>query len=315
MRNCFSGMLTVIIPVYKVADTLDRCIKSVASQSYKQLEILLVDDGSPDSCPQICDRWADRDSRIKVIHKANGGLSSARNAALDVAKGEFVTFVDSDDFIAKDTFMAVMEFMSGDVDMVEYPVWRFYGSQRQSLLTFDDTTYTSFQDYWIKGRAYEHSYMCNKVFRRELFSGVHFPVGKVFEDVSTLPRLLETAHILKTVSVGLYYYCDNPQGITANSNGRELRQLLMAHVNSFSPITDERYYLHLLNIQLDVFARTGDEPVLNTLKIKHVWRQGFKNGLKLLMLNIVRLNVMCRLYCLKYRLSCFMRGKPNNIKL
>jgi glycosyltransferase involved in cell wall biosynthesis len=93
------GMLSVIIPVYNVEGTLDRCVLSVTGQTFESLEIILVDDGSPDSCPLLCDGWAHRDSRIKVIHKKNGGLSSARNAGLDIATGEWVTFVDSDDWL------------------------------------------------------------------------------------------------------------------------------------------------------------------------------------------------------------------------
>ena len=94
-----SGIISVIIPVYKVEQYLEQCIVSVTRQTYQQLEILLVDDGSPDRCGTICDEWAKRDRRIKVIHKENGGLSDARNAGLKVASGTFIAFVDSDDFI------------------------------------------------------------------------------------------------------------------------------------------------------------------------------------------------------------------------
>ena len=91
--------VTVIIPVYKVERYLDACVESVVRQSYADLEILLVDDGSPDRCPALCDAWAEKDPRIKVIHRENGGLSAARNSGIDAAKGEFLLFVDSDDFI------------------------------------------------------------------------------------------------------------------------------------------------------------------------------------------------------------------------
>ena len=94
-----NDLVTVIVPVYKVKNYIDKCIKSILDQSYSNLEILLVDDGSPDECGQICDDYAKKDSRITVIHKENGGLSSARNAALDVAKGDWIMCVDSDDYI------------------------------------------------------------------------------------------------------------------------------------------------------------------------------------------------------------------------
>ena len=96
--------ISVIIPVYNVSQYLHRCVDSVINQTYSDLEIILVDDGSPDDCPIICDEYSKKDARVKVIHKPNGGLSSARNAGLDIATGEYVGFVDSDDWIEEDTF-------------------------------------------------------------------------------------------------------------------------------------------------------------------------------------------------------------------
>ncbi len=95
-------LISVIVPVYKVEKYFDECVESIVNQTYRNLEIILIDDGSPDNCPQMCDDWTKRDARIRVIHKENGGLSSARNAGLDVCKGEYIAFVDSDDFIHRD---------------------------------------------------------------------------------------------------------------------------------------------------------------------------------------------------------------------
>ena len=100
--------ISVIVPVYKVEKFLDRCVESIVGQTYENLEIILVDDGSPDNCPSMCDKWAEKDSRIKVIHKENGGVSSARNAALDAATGDFIGFVDSDDWIEPDMYESLM---------------------------------------------------------------------------------------------------------------------------------------------------------------------------------------------------------------
>ena len=95
-------LISIIVPVYKVEKYLDKCINSIVSQTYKNLEVILVDDGSPDSCGKMCDEWTKKDTRIKVIHKENGGLSDARNFGLDCAKGKYIQFVDSDDYIEKD---------------------------------------------------------------------------------------------------------------------------------------------------------------------------------------------------------------------
>ncbi len=104
-------LISVIIPVFKVEKYLEKCIKSIVNQTIENLEIILVDDGSPDQCPKICDYWASKDSRIKVVHKKNGGLSDARNAGLDIAKGEYISFIDSDDWVALDMYEIMLKAM------------------------------------------------------------------------------------------------------------------------------------------------------------------------------------------------------------
>jgi glycosyltransferase involved in cell wall biosynthesis len=112
------NMISVIVPVYNAEKFIDRCIKSILNQNYNDFEIILVDDGSPDKCPKICDEWAEKDERIKVIHKINGGVSSARNAGLKVAKGEFVTFVDSDDTLSDCALLNMNNLMDSETDFV-----------------------------------------------------------------------------------------------------------------------------------------------------------------------------------------------------
>ena len=102
-------LISVIVPVYKVEPYLDKCVRSIVDQTYQNLEIILVDDGSPDRCGEICDAWAAKDSRIRVIHKENGGLSDARNAGMAVATGKYMGFVDSDDYIAPDMYRLLLE--------------------------------------------------------------------------------------------------------------------------------------------------------------------------------------------------------------
>lgn len=253
--------LSVIIPVYRVEATLDRCVESIVGQTFGDMEVILVDDGSPDGCPSMCDAWAARDSRIRVIHKANGGLSDARNAALDVAQGEHITFVDSDDYLAPDTYAQVMA-QRADSDVIEFPLFRHFGSPLQQEVRFGNHVYGCPGDYWLRGRAYEHSYAWNKVCRRELFSGVRFPRGKVFEDVYTLPLLLDKARRIATTDAGMYYYSYNAQGITATAQGEQLRMLLDAHLSVMERWCDDRYYMHVLNIQSDVCELTGLAPTL-----------------------------------------------------
>ena len=259
--------LSIVIPVYDVESTLDRCLKSVVEQSFADYEIILVDDGSTDRSPQLCDEWAGKDPRIKVVHQQNGGLSAARNTGIELSKGDYITFIDSDDYIGEGTLEAVMSRLDDSIDLIEYPIWRFYGAPHQSLLQLTDTTYDDTTDYWLDGQAYDPTYACNKVYRRRLFDDVRFPVGRVFEDAYTLPRLLRKVRQVVTTSAGCYYYCWNGKGITSTAQGNELRQLLDAHLTAQMPM-DDRYYLKLVNIQIDVCELMGDEPRLQPRAVK-----------------------------------------------
>lgn len=253
--------LSVIIPVYRVEATLNRCVESVVEQTFHDIEVILVDDGSPDNCPQLCDEWSRRDSRISVIHKQNGGLSDARNAGLDAAKGDYVTFVDSDDYLFKETYKRVMAEI-GDADIVEFPLVRFFGSTRENYVSIPKSVYGDMREYWLGAFAYEHCYAWNKIYKRCLFDGVRYPVGRVFEDVATLPLLLKNAHKVCTTDCGLYFYCANDYGITATATGQELQMLLEGHLEVIKNWCDSRYYMHVVNIQLDVCHALGVRPML-----------------------------------------------------
>ena len=276
--------LSVIIPVYRVEATLDRCVGSVLRQQVAEMEVVLVDDGSPDRCPQLCDEWQQKDARIRVIHKENGGLSDARNAGLDIATGDFITFVDSDDFIDDDTYAPLLD-MIEDTDILEYSI--------NDRLSLADRSYDDINAYWLESQAYAHTYACNKLYRRELFNGIRFPKGKVFEDAYTFPLLLKTAHTVRTTSRKGYHYCDNPQGITAQADGHQLAMLLEAHLGNRMPVNDD-YYMRLLNIQIDVWEQTGLPVSLPPRKVDASLLKGSKK-LKAITLNILGINNICRI--------------------
>ena len=287
--------LSIIVPVYKVEQTLERCLKSIAEQSFKDWEAILVDDESPDNCPAISDEWAQRDNRFRVVHKRNGGLSDARNAGIALSSGKYITFVDSDDYVDSYTYAQVLPLMD-DADIVEFPVWRFYGSRKQELLRLQHHIYDDMGDYWLHARAYDHAYAWNKIYRSELFREVRFPVGRVFEDVATLPQLLKHANRVITTDKGLYYYCMNPQGITMQAKGPELLMLLENHLDVLDRWYDQTYYMHVLNIQMDVCELTGEAPRLPRHRINP-----FSKGLsstqrvKSILLNLLGIKGICRL--------------------
>lgn len=287
--------LSVIVPVYQQQATLDGCVDSIAAQT-ADMEIILVDDGSTDRSAALCDDWAARDKRISVIHKANGGLSDARNAGIDQAKGEYITFVDSDDYIEPGTYDALVGVLRKhpEYDILEYPVNQFEGDgKRQSLLSFQDKAYTSMLDYWYATKAYRHTYAWNKLYRRRLFDGVRYPKGRVFEDVSTLPLLLQEAGTVATTSQGLYHYTSNMQGITATAGAREYRMLLDAHVGivgnaAFQPV-DEDYWLELLNIQIMTHELTGDALRIDNIRFRRM------KTVKTMLNNLLGTANLCRL--------------------
>ena len=294
-------MLSIIIPVYCVENTLDRCVKSVVGQSYHDIEIILVDDGSPDHCPEMCDSWAQKDGRIRVIHQNNGGLSDARNVGIDASRGEWLTFVDSDDYIEEGTLEQVMA-ATADNDLVEYPVERFCGSPQESLLTFEPKVYKDMSDYWLNGQAYEHSYVWNKIYRKELFNQIRFPKGQVFEDIQTLPLLLQKAHRVATIPHGLYHYCWNESGITATANGQALESLLNAHLQT--PWMDDRYYMRVMNIQIDVYEQLKKEILLPYRSVSIVTK-GLRppERMKALLLRIVGVKGVCQLFYTLHKIT------------
>lgn len=294
-----NSLLTIIIPVYRVSNTMDRCIESIVSQKYDNMRIILVDDGSPDDCPEKCDRWAAKDNKITVIHKLHGGLSDARNAGLDIAGGDYITFVDSDDYIHPDTYYDVMHLISQhpEYDILEFPVYKFFGTSGQQLLTFSNKEYHDIADYWMTGQAYDHAYAWNKIYRRRLFDKVRFPVGRVFEDVYTLPQLLEHSKIVATTDKGLYYYCQNDNGITACAQGNELRMLLESHIKVINKYRKHplfhHYYMHVVNIQICEYEKNGDKPLLRQERIKRLDGLNMKSKLKAITINSLGIKRLC----------------------
>ena len=282
--------LSIVIPVYRVEATLNCCVESVLRQKYDDMEIILVDDGSPDHCPRLCDAWAQKDARISVIHKENGGLSDARNAGIRKATGDYLTFVDSDDYVEEGTYEALLQLLAQhpEYDLLEYP----FNAQAPG-----EHVYTDINDYWLKGEAYRHTYAWNKIYRRRLFDNVQFPVGKVFEDVYTLPLLLEQCKTVATTNKGCYRYTINPQGITQTAGGKELSMLLDAHVAVLKkgfPKVDDNYYMHVVNIQMDVIEQLGTQPVIPPFNVAASRVNGAKQRLKAVALNILGINTLCQ---------------------
>lgn len=207
-------LVTVIVPVYNVENYLKQCVNSITSQTYINLEIILVDDGSTDSSGEICDEYEKMDERIKVIHKRNGGLSDARNAALDVCKGEYISFVDSDDYISV-YFIEILikEMKKGNCEIVALKRGTSYwDGEEMPLLAvsggdYDVQYYTAQEALEIMLYQMIATGAPFKVYHRSIFKDIRFPVGYLYEDVATTYKTFLKAEKVAIVTADLYAYC------------------------------------------------------------------------------------------------------------
>lgn len=202
--------LSIIVPVYNVEEYIGECIESIISQSLTDWEMILVDDGSSDDSGKICDVYAGKDERIKVVHKKNGGLSTARNVGLDIARGQYITFIDSDDvIIGADVYERVLsEFSeSQEIDVVQYDVIFKYLSSEEHTRKYPFKFYNGKEEI-LKGYLTEqiHVSFCDKVFRRKVIESVRFPEGQISEDIATIPDLVKNVDVLATTNIGYYGY-------------------------------------------------------------------------------------------------------------
>ena len=187
MSGIQMSMITVIVPIYKVEHYLNRCVQSIIDQTYRNLEIILVDDGSPDLCPAMCDAWRERDSRILVIHKQNGGLSDARNTGMAVASGDYIAFVDSDDWIAPEMLERLLgAIREDDSDIAACTVQMVgEGVSTSQFLTVRTNCVLSRQE--AQKALLEESLLKQpvwyKLYKRETIRDILFEVGKHHEDV------------------------------------------------------------------------------------------------------------------------------------
>ena len=224
-------LISVIIPVYKVEEYLDRCLESVVHQTYKNLEIILVNDGSPDRCPELCDAWAARDDRIRVIHKENGGLSDARNRGLRKARGRYIVFVDSDDWISLtmvETLWRAIERYGADMAICEYTEVTAGGlcvKHTQEKLPVEVLSQKAAMKLLIEDERLT-SHVWRKIYKRELIPEDIFPVNKYYEDSYIMHRLFLNCGKFVYLNDALYFYRNNPKGITFARNAAVVRDRL-----------------------------------------------------------------------------------------
>lgn len=202
-------LISIIVPIYNVEQYLNQCLQSICSQSYDNLEIILVDDGSSDRSPELCDEWAERDSRIQVIHKQNGGLSDARNTGISCAKGEYIAFVDSDDWIEKDLYQKLWsELQQNNAQIAACRIVKvFEATSEEQKIYSEQKIFTSKEalQTLLKGQDF-CAVAWNKLYRRDVIGDIRFPVGRLHEDEFFTYRVIANASRLVLVPEAKYYY-------------------------------------------------------------------------------------------------------------
>lgn len=213
-----SDLVSVIVPIYKVEEYLDMCVQSIVDQTYSELEIILVDDGSPDGCSEKCDQWKDQDDRIIVIHKKNGGLSDARNAGLDICTGDYILFVDSDDWIEKDMVRIMHDhMMEDDYDICACGIIDSYTDREVRWAT----EYYKGDSVHTLMRLYDNTRFpvsaWNKLYKRKCWEELRFPKGKICEDAFTTYLLIDKAVRIIQIPDALYHYRIRENSIMTSS--------------------------------------------------------------------------------------------------
>ena len=237
-------LVSVIVPVYGTEAFLEQCVDSVLGQTWKNLEILLVDDGSPDRCPEMCDAYAEKDSRVRVIHRENGGLSAARNSGLDAAGGDYIAFADSDDWIGPDmieNLVTACERNGTDLAFCRITYVKQgkplpLKPQPPEVISAEDLL----KDILMHRRGGVNVY--NKIYKAKLFSGIRFPVGKWYEDEPVFFPVISRANAVSYTGTADYYYRIHPQSYCNRSFSfekvllkREHRMTLRKDLEAYAP--------------------------------------------------------------------------------
>ena len=223
-------LVSIIVPVYKVEPYLRRCLNSIVNQTYTNLEIILVNDGSPDGCPQICNEYASKDNRIIVVHKENGGLSDARNAGLNICRGEYISFIDSDDWIANTYIELLLKAIQEN--NADLSICSFTKTKQTYDLTIvgQDFKYEVLDATAAAKKLWSKDYVtfviaCGKLAKKALFNDTRFPKGVLHEDEFVSYKLLYNANKTVFLDIPLYCYFQRVDSIMSNVKPCSIRAL------------------------------------------------------------------------------------------
>lgn len=280
-----TALISVIVPVYNVEAYLERCICSIISQSYKMLEIILVDDGSTDNSGKICDAYKEKDERIKVIHKSNAGPSVARNYGLQIASGNYIGFIDSDDYIAADMYEELYKCMKPGIDIVccgSLSVEKH--KKRIAFKTKGVTVFNREEALFelLKGELISFS-ACDKLFRKELIKGTRFPKARLCEDLPFTYQMIKGSNKVVNIGAVKYFYCyrENSRSKAAFTIKRmdyinftrDIYKDINRNFPQLSRIAEYRYFLNIIQIIFQIESLPNhDIYTAELLRMKKVLR-------------------------------------------
>lgn len=318
-----SELISVIVPIYNVEKYLKRCIDSIINQTYKNLEIILVDDGSPDDCAYICDQYLKVDDRIKVIHKENGGLSDARNIGIQHSNGEYISFIDSDDFISPnfiETLFTICKETESDIAQCKF----IETSDSEFKDEFPLDSFKSYSNIEMIKTIYSNMYIestvvWNKLYKKTLFNEILFPKGKNHEDEATTYKLFYYANKITTTDKVLYYYFMSPNSITRsafNIKRLDFIDAIKGRMHFFEvnenkelyEITQKKYCFYLIEFYLKCKEHLNNEKEIlanlkNEYKLNYSQALISKNVSMKAKVMLIILRIQPSLYKLLYKLN------------
>ena len=258
--------ISVIVPIYKTEKYLDKCIESIVNQTYTDIEIILVDDGSPDNCPIMCDEWAKKDERIKVIHKENGGLSDARNAGIDIASGEYIGFVDGDDCIlptmyeklysaieANEADLSICGYLYVDEELHQLEASEYSSPMKNEVLD----SYGAMQRLCTEDKYWYYTTSVNRLYRKYLFDEIRFPKGVLHEDEYTSHRFYNACKTVVCIEDCLYLYVQRSNSITTSTYNIRRLDALEACLDRYRLCKDKypEFAKHQLEVALGLVRK------------------------------------------------------------
>lgn len=248
-----NNLVSVIVPVYNIEDYIDRCLDSIVNQTYKNIEIMLIDDGSSDSSSKKCKEWEKKDKRIRFFHKENGGLSDARNFAIDRMNGEYVTFIDGDDFVANDfveTMLYLIQKNNSDISVCINTLYYEDGTLKHVYPNHNgNNTITKNNFEMLEEMLYQKKFdttACIKMFKSNLFDDIRFPNGKLYEDLDTVYKVFLKSKKISYINKEMYYYFQRSSSIVGKPFNKK-----------------DMYIIDAINNMLETIIQVDNENNLN----------------------------------------------------